>query len=308
MTGWIAPMLIGAQQPAFDDPDFIYELKLDGIRCIASMCDGKLQLYNKRGQRLLQRFPELDDAGAQIKTDCILDGELYVFKDGVTDFTEIQKRMMLSDPFRIKLAAGKHPAVFTAFDILCVEDEQLMRRPLMERKQILSEMIMENTRINVSRFVEGYGISLFSLTEETKLEGIVAKRRTSLYHPGRRTKEWIKCKNLLDDDFVITGMIPKDNGACSLILAQYDQGSLIYRGHVTLGVSSAMLSGQTSTRGRCPFHPLPAGNEHALWFDPFLVGTVRFMHFMTGGGLRQPVFKGFREDKRPEECVVKERE
>ena len=109
MTGWIAPMLIGAQQPAFDDPDFIYELKLDGIRCIASMCDGKLQLYNKRGQRLLQRFPELDDAGAQIKTDCILDGELYVFKDGVTDFTEIQKRMMLSDPFRIKLAAGKHP-------------------------------------------------------------------------------------------------------------------------------------------------------------------------------------------------------
>ena len=178
----------------------------------------------------------------------------------------------------------------------------------MERKQILSEMIMENTRINVSRFVEGHGISLFSLTEETKLEGIVAKRRTSLYHPGRRTKEWIKCKNLLDDDFVITGMIPKDNGACSLILAQYDQGSLIYRGHVTLGVSSAMLSGQTSTRGRCPFHPLPAGNEHALWFDPFLVGTVRFMHFMTGGGLRQPVFKGFREDKRPEECVVKERE
>ena len=134
---------------------FCYELKLDGIRCIASMCDGKLQLYNKRGQRLLQRFPELDDAGAQIKTDCILDGELYVFKDGITDFTEIQKRMMLSDPFRIKLAAGKHPAVFTAFDILCVEDEQLMRRPLMERKQILSEMIMENTRINVSRFRRG---------------------------------------------------------------------------------------------------------------------------------------------------------
>ena len=69
-----------------------------------------------------------------------------------------------------------------------------------------------------------------------------------------------------------------------------------------------MLSGQTSTRGRCPFHPLPAGNEHALWFDPFLVGTVRFMHFMTGGGLRQPVFKGFRKDKQPEECVVKEKE
>ena len=90
MSGWIAPMLIGAQQPAFDDPDFIFELKLDGIRCIVCKNEGKTQLYNKRGHLLSQHFPELDKIGERIKKDCVLDGELYVFREGITDFFAIQ--------------------------------------------------------------------------------------------------------------------------------------------------------------------------------------------------------------------------
>ena len=304
MSGWIAPMLIGAQQPAFDDPDFIFELKLDGIRCIVCKNEGKTQLYNKRGHLLSQHFPELDKIGERIKKDCVLDGELYVFREGITDFFAIQKRVTLSDPFRIDMLSQEQPATFTAFDILNSEGQDLTAMPLMARKQILNEHIAEDERINVSRFVQEHGVHLFALTKETKLEGIVTKRCGSRYHPGRRSKDWIKCKNLMDDDFVIVGMIPKDNGMTSLILAQYDEdGKLIYRGHVTLGVP-AWLSERGAKAARCPFSALPPGNESAVWFDPPLVGTVRFMHYTRSGQMRQPVFKGLREDKLPWECVI----
>src|SRR5699024_2960527 len=102
---------------------------------------------NKRGHLLSQHFPELDKIGERIKKDCVLDGELYVFREGITDFFAIQKRVTLSDPFRIDMLSQEQPATFTAFDILNSEGQDLTAMPLMARKQILNEHIAEDERI-----------------------------------------------------------------------------------------------------------------------------------------------------------------
>ena len=101
----ISPMLIGIEKAAFDDPDYLYELKLDGVRCLAYIDSDGVELRNKRNLKLTEKFPELHDIYKQVKKSCILDGELYVFKDSVTDFFEIQKRTLTSDtiPFSLRI-------------------------------------------------------------------------------------------------------------------------------------------------------------------------------------------------------------
>lgn len=300
----IRPMLIGIEEPCFDDEDFIYELKMDGVRCLMYLDDHTF-IQNKRGLSLNKKFPELKNIHKQVKQRCILDGELYIFKDGKSDFFEIQKRTLTSDTFKIRLHAKEYPATFTAFDILMEGDEVLFQEPLMKRKKRLERILKENERINLSRYIETEGIALFELAKNKGLEGIVAKRKDSVYHPEKRTKDWIKSKHLLDDDFIITGYIPKDKGLVSLVLAQYKNKELRYKGHVTMGVSLAYLHTHSKKTDSCPFPMLPQGNEDAIWIKPHLCGIVTFMEYTKQGGLRQPVFKGFREDKKPEECIEK---
>lgn len=103
-------MLIARQREAFDSPDWIYEVKLDGIRCVAYLDEQGTDLRNKRDKKLLPYLSELAEIHKQVKGKCILDGEVFVLRDGVTDFYEIQRRVMMSDPFKIKLAAAKYPA------------------------------------------------------------------------------------------------------------------------------------------------------------------------------------------------------
>lgn len=215
----VKPMLIGADAEAFDDPDFLYELKLDGERAIVYL-DPKhgTELRNKRNKRMLPIFPELSELHRQAKGRCILDGEYIVLKDGKPNFSEVQRRSLMSNPFKIRLAADKLPASFVAFDILYLDGAQLTGLPLTERKDILRGTVSESGRMAVSRVVERGGVELYKLTERAGLEGIVAKRRDSRYYLDKRTKDWIKCKNLLDDDFVVCGYIRKSDHMTSIVL------------------------------------------------------------------------------------------
>lgn len=298
------PMLIGKEEPPFSDPDYLYELKLDGVRCIAYLSKEATELRNKRGELMNARFPELMDMHQQVKAPCVLDGELYVYANERTDFFEMQRRVHTKDLFKIQLLAKKHPATFTAFDVLEVEEVDWTQTPLIKRKKKLQSLLKENERINYSRTVDEQGEALFELTCERNLEGIVAKRKDSLYQPGTKTKDWIKCKNLLDDDFVVVGYIHKEKGIVSLVLAQYAQSKLVYQGHVTMGVAMPYLKRHTSITTHPPFKDIPSGNEEAIWIKPHLVGIVKFMEYTPQGGLRQPVFKGFREDKKAKDCKV----
>lgn len=301
----IRPMLIGTEGQPFDSDEHIYELKLDGERCIAYLDRDKTILKNKRNILMLPKVPELAEIHKNVNVRCILDGELAVIKDGRPDFFEIQKRSMMSNPVKIDMAAKKYPACFTAFDILYYENRQVTDLPLTERKELLQKaVISENGRFAVSRFIEKNGIQFYALAEQQELEGIVAKRKDSKYYFDKRTKDWIKIKYLQDDDFVVLGYVPKENSMNSIILGQYSNGQLVYKGHVTLGVGGEPFRRiKTLNKTDCPFSEIPKGNENAVWVTPELVCTVKYMMKTESGGMRQPVFKGLREDKSPEECI-----
>ncbi len=214
----------------------------------------------------------------------------------------------MSTPLKIELAAKKYPACFTAFDILYYEDHPVTDLPLTERKALLQKAVIEESaRFAVSRVVENNGVAFFWLAKARELEGIIAKRKDSRYYFDKRTKDWIKCKNLKDADYVVCGYLPKENGRISLVLGQYAGGTLTYKGHVTLGVCGGSFRRirELPRLDTSPF-AAPAGNERAVWVAPVLCCTVKYMEKTESGHLRQPVFKGLREDKLPEECVEHE--
>jgi len=292
-----SPMLIARQAEAFDSPDWIYELKMDGFRCLAYMDRDSVDFRNKRNMQMLSKFPELWDLYRNVGDRCILDGELVVLVDGVPDFYRLQKRTLLTDRFKIQLESKRHPASFVAFDCIYKGGRELVWEPLTERKQVLSQLVRENARIAVSRYVETEGRALYRAADERKLEGVVAKRKESVYLMGRRTGDWTKFKRMADEEFVIAGYIQKGAHIFSLILAKYKEGVPVYRGHVTAGVTENDIA-ELDAAESSPFRILPAGNEDAVWVEPDKVCVVEYMP-NTQNVLRQPVFKGYRDDVRP---------
>ena len=295
------PMLIAEMQEPFDSPDYIYELKLDGERCVAYLDKDGTTLLNKRNFILNPRFPEIAGINQFVKSKCILDGEISILVDGKPDFSEVKRRSVITNNFKIDTAISKHPANFTAFDILYYDGKTVTDLPLMKRKELLSKVVNENEKIAVSRYIEEQGKALYAAAEKQDLEGVVAKRKDSIYSMGKRTKDWIKFKNLKDDDFIILGFIPNDITA-SIVLGQFRDSTIVYKGHVALGVSREdfdMISRIPKIDN--PF-PSVSGSEDTKWILPQLVCTVKYMEKTSNGGLRQPVYKGLRDDKDPEEC------
>lgn len=287
----VSPMLIANMQEPFDDPEWIYELKLDGCRCIAYLEPDRVILRNKRNMELLPRFAELKDICKQVSDRCILDGELVVMVNGVPDFYQLQKRTLLTGRTRMELKAQRLPASFVAYDCLQIGDKVLLDIPLLERKEILHQCVNENERIAISRYIHEKGTQLFQLTVEKELEGVVAKKASSLYYPGKRTRDWIKFKRMADKDFIICGY--EKGKAISLILGEYREGKLVYAGTVTWGVHREMV--RVLTKGACPFENKIKTGGDIVWRRPEKVCTVEYMP-NTLDALRQPVFKGIRDD------------
>lgn len=300
----LRPMLIAEQVEPYDDAGSIFELKLDGCRCIAYCDRNSVDLRNKRDRKLLPHFPELRDIYRNSHGKCILDGELIVLVNGRPDFNELQKRIMSTNPFKIGLSLTRYPAAFVAYDILYADGKLLDKLPLIERKNILSGMVTESSELSVSRYIENQGKMLFKAAKEQKLEGVVGKKKNSLYWYGKRTKEWKKVKWMQDEDFVCIGYIPKQHGMTSLVLAKYDEeNQLEIATHVTLGVTRAKILQCVEQKGQCPLKKVSDDQQDIVWITP-IVCTIEYMP-SEAGGYRQAVFKGFREDVMPDECKIK---
>ncbi len=170
----------------------------------------------------------------------------------------------------------------------------------MERKTILVEKVTEGNGLSISRYIEEKGIAFFNLAKEQDLEGIVAKRKDGPYHIGKRTSDWVKIKVMQDEDLLVCGYQPDEDGMPKdLILGYYDEnGKLQCRGKVYLGVSKEervviLKFAKKNTVKRPWFEKY----KNAIWLKPKLVGTAHFMHETESGGMRQPVWKGLRDDK-----------
>ncbi len=256
-------------------------------------------MQNKRFKDVTEIYPELIDICKCVKKRVILDGELVVLTDGKPDFYALQRRSFMTVKFRISLAAKKNPVQFAAYDVLYYDGKDLTDKPLIERKAILQEKVKEANGLSISRYIEESGIAFFELAKEQDLEGIVAKRKDGLYHMGKRTSEWIKIKVMQDEDLLVLGYQPDGDGKVKdLILGYYDEkGELKCRGKVYLGVSKTEQKfiaefAKKNTVKRPWFDKY----KNVVWLKPQLVGTAHFMHETESGGMRQPVWKGLRED------------
>lgn len=294
----ISPMLLNEVKEPFDDDDYIYELKLDGIRCVAYIEPKSVTLQNKRFKDLTDIYPELSDISKCVKKRVILDGELVVLTDGKPDFYALQKRSLMGDKFRISLAAKKNPVQFVAYDIIYFDGKDLTDLPLLKRKEILEKNVKEGFNLSISRYISTQGKAFFELAKKENLEGIVAKKKDGLYHIGKRASEWIKIKVMQDEDLLILGYQPDENGKVKdLILGYYDdKGELKCRGKVYLGVSKAeqKIIAEFAKKNTVK-RPWFDKYKNAIWLKPQLVGTAHFMHETESGGMRQPVWKGLRD-------------
>ena len=234
-TKRVSPMLIKDEVEAFDDPDYIYEVKFDGIRCIAYIDpeNEEIELHNKKHMLLNIHFPELLYIYENVKERCILDGEIFIMRENRPNFADVQRRLLTSNISEIKQQAKHYPATFVAYDILYHQGENIEDLPLLQRKEKLKTVIRkEDDRLSCSRYLRGKGVRLHKKTEEQNLEGVVAKHINSKYYQDEKTKEWLKIKNMNDDDFIICGYTIKGKNR-TLILGQYtNDEELVPKGQV----------------------------------------------------------------------------
>lgn len=179
-----SPMLIARQTQAFDDSEWIYELKLDGIRCLAYFDKSTADFRNKRNLQINAKFPELGELNQNVSGKCILDGEIVILNKGVPDFYRLQKRTLLSDPFKIQLESIRHPASFVAFDCIYKGAEGLTEKPLLARKDILAGILQETSRMAVSRYIETNGTALYRAAEQQSWKELWQSGKTAFTQWG----------------------------------------------------------------------------------------------------------------------------
>ncbi len=296
------PMLIKETTAPFNSPDYIYELKLDGIRCLAYLNETSTDIRSQKNDQLIPRFPELAGIHAQVKGKCILDGELIVIKNGVPDFAEVQRRFLINDSQKFTSSSGRYPASFVAYDILYINNKLITDQPLLNRKKLLEETVNETVNLAISRYVSEGGIELYQLAEKQNLEGVIAKEKTSKYYPGKQTTEWINFNFRSDKAFALCGYKYNQRGFLCLVLGQYRGGDLIYKGQVSTGLRIDITEKYHCIKcPHSPFYLTPSGNESVVWLEPTLVCVVQCKP-KEKSLLRQPVFKGISEDKSPYDC------
>ncbi len=292
----ISPMLLYQVEP-FDDKNYIFELKLDGIRCIAYVDTKSVVLQNKRFKDITDIYPELKKMNKCVKHKVILDGELVVLTNGKPDFYALQTRSLMTDKFRIELASKRNPVQFVAYDIIYNNGKDITNLPLMKRKEILQKSVEEKNNLSISRFIEEKGKAFFELAKQESLEGIVAKKKDGLYHIGKRTHDWVKIKVMQDEDLLILGYKPNENGDVKdLILGYEENGKLKCKGSVYLGISkeerAIIKNFAKNNKGK----QVSDKYKNVVWIKPKLTGTVQYMQETEIGNMRQPVWKGLRSD------------
>jgi len=295
----IKPMLCTLIKEPFDDPDFLFEVKLDGFRIIAYVQKGKVILSSRSGLDYTKKYPLIAEALSALGPDAILDGELVALNDeGKPDFDALQKNN------------GANPLVFYTFDILWYKGYNLMNLQLTERKEILSNAIDFNELIKYSDDFD-QGIPLFELMKKQEMEGIIAKRKNSRYEPGKRGKDWLKIPTEKRQEFVIGGWTESDSAApfASLLFGYYEGRKLIYQGNAGGGYKANEREKIKEKLEKIEIKKSPFSNKvdtdrKVHFVKPELVANIKFATYTGSGKIRKPaIFMGFREDKKPQQVV-----
>lgn len=306
---WISPMLATLTHKYFSRPDWIFEPKFDGERCLTFRRGAELRLMSRNQIVLNDQYPELVAALAnQPPADFIADGEIVALAAKVTSFARMQRRMHVSNPPRSLIK--EIPVFYYLFDLLHLDGHDLTRLPLLQRKELLKRAVAFKDPLRYTEHREREGLAYHREACRLGWEGIIAKRADSRYVP-RRSTEWLKFKCVNQQELVIGGYTDPHgsrSGFGALLVGYYERGKLHYAGRVGTGYDEETLTRlhammrklETDER---PFVERDFPRRGIHWLKPNLVAQVGFAEWTPDGKLRHPRFLGLRDDKRPREVV-----
>lgn len=305
----LKPMLAVPSEP-FDHPDYLFEVKWDGYRCLAYLDQRETKLISRNQKNITGAFPDLGDLCLHVKDiPLVLDGEIIVLRNGRPSFDDLQARAKLVAEDRVARAAQKAPAIYMAFDILYRRGAPLVDRPLHVRREYLQAVLKPGQNIFISEQVAREGVAFYRACVEKGLEGVVGKRFDGRYLPGTRSPLWKKVRHIREADLVICGYRRGKGSRVlgALVLGAWDGRKFIYQGMVGTGLNREeqldLLDRLESLKIN---ESLLTGADHAgraiNWVRPELVCRVEYLSLTREGLLRHPVYKGLRADKPPGEC------
>ncbi|MFL5789588.1 MAG: DNA ligase D [Flavisolibacter sp.] len=299
----LTPMLATLIEEPFDDDKWIFEIKWDGYRAVAYLKSNKTEIISRNNTPFTERYSPVSNALNELGVDAVLDGEIVAINNkGLADFQLLQNWQ--NTPVQLQ---------YFIFDILWLNGYDLTNLPLIERKNILKNIVPEeNEVLKYSDHVEGKGKQFFKIATDKGLEGIMGKKAQSKYVPASRTPDWVKIKVNLRQEVVIAGYTQPRNTRKyfgSLLLGVYDNGELHYVGHTGSGFNTKSLEQiykkmQPLITDKCPFEKKPKTNMPATWIKPKLVCEIKFTEWTKDWMARHPIFMGLRSDKDAKSVIL----
>lgn len=296
----IKPMLATLVEQPFDNAEWLFEIKWDGYRAIGGWDGTTPQLYSRNGSDFLPTYKAIADDLRKLKHPAIMDGEIVIVdKGGKATFSKLQNYA--------KKPSGR--LIYYAFDLLWYDGHDLRDLPLIDRKQMLKQLISTNEAIEYCDHIRGRGRDFFMAVSNQGLEGMMAKKAESIYRDGYRSKLWLKVKTHKRQEVVIGGFSePKGSRKSigALLTGVYENGELIYSGRVGSGIPSSFLPDLRRQLDKLenrssPFLQKIKPNGEVHWVEPKLVAEVSFSEWTRAGHMRQPIFEGMRTDKNPQD-------
>jgi bifunctional non-homologous end joining protein LigD len=315
----VEPMLATLVDAArFGDEDgWAFEMKWDGVRAIAYLAGGRVKLLSRKGRDDTKAYFDVANELSTINVEtAILDGEVVVTDaTGRPRFGLLQPRINLTKQADIERAAKAYPAQLMLFDILELNGQSLIKKNYQERREILENLVSPKggSRFQVPPIFDGDLQAARDTADQLRLEGVVAKRRNSIYQPGRRTHTWLKIKLHRAQEVVIGGWREgqgrRGGGVGSLLMGVPSADGLHYVGRVGSGFNDRQLDDiqaklERLSRKTSPFLDVPREDARdAHWVTPSLVGEVTYGELTEPGRLRHPVWRGLRHDKSADEVL-----
>ncbi len=316
MPKLIQPMLARLSTLPRDESEWAFEVKWDGVRAVTRSRPGRISITSRNGNDVTAAYPELRALNRALGShEVTLDGEIVAFDDeGRPSFQALQSRMHVRGAARVRHLAQTTPVTYVLFDLLWLDGHSLMELPYTERRARLQALKLEGERWHTPEYWPGDGTAFLAASKEQGIEGIVAKRLNSPYTPGGRGGSWLKIKNVQRQELVIGGWTEgkgsRSQRIGALHLGVHEEGKLRYAGKLGTGFDAPELERlagllEPLARKNSPFkgRQPPKG---AHFVEPTLVCEVEFSEWTQAGTLRQPSYKGLREDK-PATEVVRER-
>ncbi|MDP9068113.1 MAG: non-homologous end-joining DNA ligase [Actinomycetota bacterium] len=292
---WIDPMLATLTEEYFSDPAWVFEPKLDGVRCLAFKSGKRVRLMSRNQLSLNDRYPAVVDAVSRLElAEGILDGEVAVVSAGVSRFQSLQRHLL----------EGAGSLAYYVFDAPHLAGHDLTALPLLDRKQILANAVTPGAVIELVGYREGSGEAYLQEACEQGWEGLIAKRASAPYVQGR-AKEWLKFKCSKEQEFVVGGFTDPQGareGFGALLVGYHSDEGFLYAGKVGTGYNHALLRSLTARltaleQPESPFAGKPPARKRVHWVRPELVVQVGFSEWTRDGRLRHPRFLGVRDDK-----------